>query len=77
MAGKAHMGLDSITPGTQSNKTKVSRTYCEGRQASANGALRTTNPFPDNKSETFVAWDQGWGDHDGAVLTARETGCSV
>jgi hypothetical protein len=71
------MGLDAVLPGTQSGKTATARAYCEGRQASANGALETTNPFPDTKGEYFVAWDQGWVDHDGSLLTAREVGCSV
>ncbi len=71
------MGLDSIVPGTQSGKTATARAYCEGRQASADGALETANPFPDAKGEYFVAWDQGWVDHDTSALTAREVGCSV
>ncbi len=78
MPGKAHLGLDSIEPGTQSNKTMVARAYCEGRQASANGALITTNPHSaDTKQENFIAWDEGWVDHDTSANTAREVGCSV
>ena len=77
MPGKQHLGLDSVTPGTQSGKTIVARAYREGRQASADGALIGTNPHTDNKAESFVAWDQGWQDQDGAVNTAREVGCSV
>ncbi len=77
MPGKAHMGLDDIRPGTQSGKTKVSRAYCEGRQANENGALVTANPFPDTKSETFEAWDTGWQDKEAGLISARSVGCST
>ena len=78
MPGKQHMGLDSVAVGTQSGKTIVARAYCEGRQASANGALITTNPHSaDTKQENFIAWDQGWVDEDTGANTARSVGCSA
>ena len=77
MPGKIHLGIDSITPGAQSMKTKVARAYCEGRFAESIAAPQVSNPFPDNKSETFIAWDQGWSDHLAGTPSARETGCAV
>ena len=77
MPGKIHLGIDSIAPGAQSMKTKTSRAYCEGRFAESEGVLQAANPFPDNKSETFVAWDQGWQDSLAGTPTARETGCAI
>ena len=77
MPGKLYMGLDALSPGTQSTKEKVARAYCEGRKASADGQLITTNPDSDPKGETFVAWDQGWTDHDTGSVDVSLTGCAV
>lgn len=77
MPGKLYMGLDALDPGTQSNKNAVAKAYCEGRAASAAGALITTNPDSDPKGETFVAWDQGWTDEDTGAVAASLTGCAI
>ena len=77
MPGKLKLGLDAISPGTQSSKDKVARAYCEGRAASAAGELRTANPDPDPKGETFIAWDQGWEDEDTGAVSVKDTGCAI
>jgi hypothetical protein len=77
MPGKLYMGLDAISVGTQSDKIKVARSYCEGRKASADGELITTNPHSDPKGEAFVSWDQGWTDEDGGLVDVSLTGCAV
>ncbi len=77
MPGKLTMGLDALDPGTQSTKSKVAKAYCEGRAASAAGALITTNPDADPKGETFVAWDQGWTDEDSGSVDVSLTGCAI
>lgn len=77
MPGKLYMGLDAISPGTQSNKNQVARAYCEGRKASADGELDTANPDPDSKGETHIAWAQGWTDHDAGFVDVSLTGCAI
>lgn len=79
MPGKLTMGLDSLSVGTQSDKSKVARAYCEGRAAAAAGALISTNPNTAQgaKDEAFIAWDQGWVDVDSALVDVSLTGCAI
>lgn len=77
MPGKLYMGLDAVSPGTQSSKVKVARAYCEGRKASADGLIEADNPIEDPKSEDSIAWDQGWSDHNSGSVDVALTGCAV
>ncbi len=73
MPGKLNVGLDALSVGTQSTKSKVAKAYCEGRAANQDGVLQSANPDPDPKGETFISWDQGWQD---ANVFVPPTGCA-
>ena len=75
MPGKLDVGLDALDPGTQSNKSKVAHSHCEGRSANLAGVLQSENPHAaqGNKDEAFISWDSGWGDANTAV---PPTGCA-
>ena len=79
MPGKLTLGLDALSVGTQSGKSKVAKAYCEGRAASAAGALIGTNPnaIEAPKGEAFIAWDQGWTDEDSGSVDVADTGCAI
>ena len=79
MPGKLTLGLDSLSVGTQSDKSKVARAYCEGRAAAAAGALIGTNPNTAQGAKE-VAWssgDQGWFEVDSALVDVSLTGCAI
>jgi hypothetical protein len=71
MAGKTHFqAYVSYTGGGQLiNKcqpgSRLVRAYAEGRNASAAGALQTTNPHPIGQPAR-TAWDSGWNDKNAA-----------
>ena len=61
MAGKFCTGypLDQYAP-------RIAKAFCEGRKASADGALRNTNPFDTTiERENEQAWDNGWVSENG------------
>ena len=75
MPGKLNVGLDALDPGTQSSKSKVAKSYCEGRSAEIAGVLQTANPHVGQgaKDESFIAWDSGWAD---ALAATDPLGCA-
>lgn len=67
-----------VKAGTVVNPTfRVSKAYCEGRQASAAGALQNTNPHQ-NPSPAYSAWDAGWLTYvSGGTTTLAVDNCAT
>lgn len=68
MAGKRCNGVSTYYQGN----LRLSKAYCEGRKASADGLLITANPEDGLGTELETVWDQGWNDEDGGVV---DKGC--
>ena len=76
MPGKLDVGLDAISIGTQSSKSKMAKSYCEGRAAQIGGGSTGDNPHADPKAEAFVSWAEGFNDAF-LGLDVKLTGCAL